>query len=165
MDSLPHRSGELHGLAFEDQAHLDLLSLRSFQSTSPYKGGTFKLLVTFPPEYPFKGTSSAFHQFSPIPADLSSVFSTAQHPPFVLADLLAARAIRTTLTFARSQIKFQTKIYHPNVDDEGNICVGLLKADAWKPAVKMSQGGLVFVSFCFLTTAEASLPCYLGRQS
>lgn len=38
------------------------------------------------------------------------------------------------------QIKFQTRIYHPNVDDEGNICVALLKTEVWKPATKMTTG-------------------------
>ncbi|CDZ97215.1 ubiquitin-conjugating enzyme [Phaffia rhodozyma] len=40
--------------------------------------------------------------------------------------------------FKAPLIKFTTRIYHPNVDDEGNICVGLLKQDAWKPATKMA---------------------------
>lgn len=58
---------------------------------SAYSGGTFKIKITFPLEYPFK-------------------------PPI---------------------IKFLTKIYHPNIDDEGAICLSLLKNEVWKPATQM----------------------------
>ncbi|OZJ03361.1 hypothetical protein BZG36_02987 [Bifiguratus adelaidae] len=36
-------------------------------------------------------------------------------------------------------VKFHTKIYHPNIDDDGSICVSLLKNDVWKPATRVSQ--------------------------
>jgi ubiquitin-conjugating enzyme E2 D/E len=41
--------------------------------------------------------------------------------------------------FKPPNIKFGTKVYHPNVDDDGSICVGLLKSESWKPATKLSQ--------------------------
>ncbi|CAF9921492.1 MAG: hypothetical protein GOMPHAMPRED_002303 [Gomphillus americanus] len=36
-------------------------------------------------------------------------------------------------------LSFQTKIYHPNVsnDDKGAMCLGILKPDEWKPAIKI----------------------------
>lgn len=37
-------------------------------------------------------------------------------------------------------MKFTTKIYHPNIDDDGSICVDLLKPDIWKPATKLVNG-------------------------
>ncbi|KAI8328870.1 ubiquitin-conjugating enzyme/RWD-like protein [Choanephora cucurbitarum] len=39
--------------------------------------------------------------------------------------------------FKPPKIKFVTKIYHPNIDDDGSICVDLLKPDIWKPATKI----------------------------
>ncbi|KAI8899930.1 ubiquitin-conjugating enzyme/RWD-like protein [Globomyces pollinis-pini] len=58
---------------------------------SAYRGGTFKLTLTYPNEFPFK-------------------------PPTV---------------------KFATKIFHPNVDEEGNLCLAVLKSENWKPATKI----------------------------
>ncbi|KAI1351567.1 ubiquitin-conjugating enzyme [Xylaria sp. FL0043] len=41
--------------------------------------------------------------------------------------------------FKAPQVNFATRIYHPNVtnDSLGNICLGLLKPDTWKPASRM----------------------------
>ncbi|CAJ0891215.1 9206_t:CDS:2 [Entrophospora sp. SA101] len=30
-------------------------------------------------------------------------------------------------------------IYHPNIDEDGSICVDLLKTDVWKPSTKITQ--------------------------
>ena len=64
-------------------------------SDSPYSGGTFKIQVTLPKEYPFK-------------------------PPV---------------------LSFKTKVYHPNVsnDDRGAMCLGMLRADEWKPPNKIND--------------------------
>ncbi|KAH8162945.1 hypothetical protein CIB48_g5303 [Xylaria polymorpha] len=37
------------------------------------------------------------------------------------------------------QVNFATRIYHPNItnDSLGNICLGLLKAENWKPASRV----------------------------
>jgi ubiquitin-protein ligase len=36
-------------------------------------------------------------------------------------------------------VSFRTKIYHPNVsnDDKGSMCLGLLRAEEWKPPNKV----------------------------
>ncbi|KAI7876788.1 ubiquitin-conjugating enzyme/RWD-like protein [Mucor mucedo] len=39
--------------------------------------------------------------------------------------------------FKPPKMKFITKIYHPNIDEDGAICVDLLKPDVWKPATKL----------------------------
>ncbi|SCV69066.1 BQ2448_2086 [Microbotryum intermedium] len=65
---------------------------------SAYKGGNFKIDITFPIEYPFKSPNIKF-----------------------------ASSSRTT------------RIYHPNVTDDGALCVGVLKAEAWKPSTKIDQ--------------------------
>jgi ubiquitin-conjugating enzyme E2 D/E len=34
-------------------------------------------------------------------------------------------------------VKIKTLIYHPNIDGDGSICIGILKPEAWKPANQM----------------------------
>ncbi|TIB90995.1 hypothetical protein E3Q06_00143 [Wallemia mellicola] len=41
--------------------------------------------------------------------------------------------------FKAPTVQFKTKIYHPNFDQDGNICIGLLKAESWKPTARVSQ--------------------------
>ncbi|KAG0143924.1 hypothetical protein CROQUDRAFT_660640 [Cronartium quercuum f. sp. fusiforme G11] len=41
--------------------------------------------------------------------------------------------------FKAPTIKFLTRIYHPNITQEGLLCVGILKADAWKPSVRIEH--------------------------
>ncbi|PWN26835.1 putative UBC5-E2 ubiquitin-conjugating enzyme [Jaminaea rosea] len=38
--------------------------------------------------------------------------------------------------FKGPKVRFATKIYHPNVDEEGAVCLGILKSEAWKPSTK-----------------------------
>ncbi|MCJ1301190.1 hypothetical protein MMC08_003989 [Hypocenomyce scalaris] len=46
----------------------------------------------------------------------------------------------TDYPFKPPTLSFQTKIYHPNVtnDDKGSMCLGMLRADEWKPSSKIS---------------------------
>lgn len=44
-----------------------------------------------------------------------------------------------------------TRIYHPNVTDDGAICMGVLKSEAWKPSTKIEQSGL-FLQLFFADT-------------
>ncbi|VDN37185.1 unnamed protein product [Gongylonema pulchrum] len=44
--------------------------------------------------------------------------------------------------FKPPKITFLTKIYHPNVDEKGQVCLPIISPDNWKPATKTEQGSL-----------------------
>lgn len=46
----------------------------------------------------------------------------------------------TDYPFKPPVVKFATRIYHPNVtnDNNGNICLGMVKPDVWKPSSRIT---------------------------
>lgn len=46
----------------------------------------------------------------------------------------------TEYPFKPPTVSFGTKIYHPNVtnDEKGSMCLGMLRADEWKPSSKIA---------------------------
>jgi len=42
--------------------------------------------------------------------------------------------------FKPPKICFKTKIYHPNIDEKGQVCLPIVSAENWKPATKTDQG-------------------------
>ncbi|KAJ6004847.1 hypothetical protein N7540_012646 [Penicillium herquei] len=53
---------------------------------------------------------------------------------------LVKLSLPTGYPFKPPTVSFATKIYHPNVtnDDKGSMCLGMLRADEWKPSSKIS---------------------------
>lgn len=41
--------------------------------------------------------------------------------------------------FKPPRISFKTRIYHPNVDEKGQVCLPIVSAENWKPATKTDQ--------------------------
>ena len=46
----------------------------------------------------------------------------------------------TEYPFKPPILTFATPIYHPNVDDKGQVCLPIIHATNWKPATKTEQG-------------------------
>lgn len=46
----------------------------------------------------------------------------------------------TEYPFKPPILTFKTKIYHPNIDEKGQVCLPIINAANWKPATKTEQG-------------------------
>jgi len=41
--------------------------------------------------------------------------------------------------FKPPKINFKTKIYHPNIDEKGQVCLPIIASENWKPATRTEQ--------------------------
>ena len=58
--------------------------------------------------------------------------------PYFGGTFLLEIAFSEDYPFSAPKLKFLTKIYHPNIDIKGSICMGLLKDD-WRPVVTIAK--------------------------
>ncbi|XP_027333803.1 ubiquitin-conjugating enzyme E2-17 kDa-like isoform X1 [Abrus precatorius] len=94
---------------------------------SPYAGGVFLVSIHFPPDYPFKPPKG-------IPLFCQPVHTCVHR------HLIAQRI--------KKQVAFRTKVFHPNINSNGSICLDILK-EQWSPALTISK---VLLSICSLLT-------------
>jgi len=58
--------------------------------------------------------------------------------------------------FKPPKINFKTKIYHPNIDEKGRVCLPIILPDNWKPATKTHQ--VIKTLVTLLNTPEPDHP-------
>merc|ERR1712170_305149 len=62
-----------------------------------------------------------------------------ENPPFNKGAFRIRIEFPAEYPFKPPKIIFQTKIYHPNIDEKGQVCLPIISAENWKPATKTDQ--------------------------
>uniref|UniRef100_A0A8I3X8A7 E2 ubiquitin-conjugating enzyme n=1 Tax=Callithrix jacchus TaxID=9483 RepID=A0A8I3X8A7_CALJA len=60
-------------------------------------------------------------------------------PPYHLKAFNVCISFPQEYPFKPPTIKFTTKIYHPNVDENGQVCLPIISNENWKPCTKTCQ--------------------------
>ncbi|RYR27564.1 hypothetical protein Ahy_B01g051582 [Arachis hypogaea] len=120
---------------------------------SPYTGGVFLVSIHFPPDYPFKPPKEIL--------DKAQVeLWLARQPTTLLKSPIVAQVLSFVFLFyypshpfhlfahAQKTVAFRTKVFHPNINSNGSICLDILK-EQWSPALTISK---VLLSICSLLT-------------
>lgn len=65
-----------------------------------------------------------------------------ENPPYNKGAFRIEITFPAEYPFKPPKICFKTKIYHPNIDEKGQVCLPIISAENWKPATKTDQGNL-----------------------
>ncbi|XP_037694325.1 ubiquitin/ISG15-conjugating enzyme E2 L6 isoform X1 [Choloepus didactylus] len=60
-------------------------------------------------------------------------------PPYNLKAFSLCIIFPPDYPFKPPMLKFTTKIYHPNVDENGQVCLPIISNENWKPCTKTCQ--------------------------
>ncbi|XP_032085317.1 ubiquitin-conjugating enzyme E2 L3-like [Thamnophis elegans] len=65
--------------------------------------------------------------------------SSVDNPPYDKGAFRIEINFPAEYPFKPPKITFKTKIYHPNIDEKGQVCLPVISAENWKPATKTDQ--------------------------
>uniref|UniRef100_A0A8D3CWA2 E2 ubiquitin-conjugating enzyme n=1 Tax=Scophthalmus maximus TaxID=52904 RepID=A0A8D3CWA2_SCOMX len=88
--------------------------------------------------------TSGMKNFRNIQVDESNLLSwqgliVPDNPPYDKGAFRIEIIFPTEYPFKPPKITFKTKIYHPNIDEKGQVCLPVISAENWKPATKTDQ--------------------------
>ncbi|KAL1953180.1 hypothetical protein VTO42DRAFT_3415 [Malbranchea cinnamomea] len=114
----------------ESNLHRWVVYMKGPEGT-PYEGGTFKILLTLPADYPFKPPTLAFATkiFHPNVAELESS-----------SDSTTATTTTADTSGSAGSSNSNSSNYNPK---GGTMCLGMLKQEEWKPSSRIA-GVLAF---------------------
>lgn len=70
----------------------------------------------------------------------AGLLSLQDNPPYDKGAFRIEINFPAEYPFKPPKITFKTKIYHPNIDEKGQVCLPVISAENWKPATKTDQG-------------------------
>lgn len=87
---------------------------------------------------------SGIKAFREIQVDESNILTwqgliVPENPPYNKGAFRIEINFPAEYPFKPPKITFRTKIYHPNIDEKGQVCLPIISADNWKPATKTDQ--------------------------
>ncbi|XP_055305512.1 ubiquitin-conjugating enzyme E2 L3 [Sitodiplosis mosellana] len=88
--------------------------------------------------------SSNLKSFRDIQVDESNILSWTgliipENPPYSKGAFRIEINFPAEYPFKPPKICFKTKIYHPNIDEKGQVCLPIISTENWKPATKTDQ--------------------------
>ncbi|XP_047972123.1 ubiquitin-conjugating enzyme E2 11 isoform X1 [Salvia hispanica] len=104
-----------------------------------------------PPAACSAGSSSSTFYTGPVNDNMFEWQATIMGPPdspYAGGVFLATIHFPPDYAFKPPKVAFKTKVYHPNINSQGSICLDILKAQ-WSPALTISK---VLLSICSLLT-------------
>ena len=92
-------------------------------------------------------------------SDLAATFAnmTQGDSPFQGGVFFLAIHFPTDYPFKPPKVNFTTRIYHPNINSNGSICLDILR-DQWSPALTISKGR---ATFPFMVNGTLTCPSVL----
>lgn len=74
--------------------------------------------------------------------DMSLTIASQSDSPYSGGVFFLAIHFPTDYPFKPPKVNFTTRIYHPNINSNGSICLDILR-DQWSPALTISKGMLL----------------------
>lgn len=62
-----------------------------------------------------------------------------ENPPFNKGAFRIDILYPAEYPFKPPKITFKTRIYHPNIDEKGQVCLPIISGNNWKPATRIEQ--------------------------
>mmetsp|Transcript_157552 Transcript_157552/g.482853 ORF Transcript_157552/g.482853 Transcript_157552/m.482853 type:complete len:153 (-) Transcript_157552:70-528(-) len=87
-----------------------------------------------------------------------------EKPPYNKGAFRVSLQFPPEYPFKAPKVVFQTAMYHPNIDENGVVCLDILKQDVWKPTTTAQQILLSLVVLIDEPNANDPVNADVGQQ-